>query len=67
MSPLHAVNLPVFLSSDKLLANSIKTAVPELGSTAPKTQASLWFPNITCLSINLRQVHNSIMMNRVQH
>jgi hypothetical protein len=31
------------------LATSIIWAVPELGSTAPKPQASRWFPNITYL------------------
>ena len=39
--------LPIALSSDRALANSIMTAVPELGSAAPNTQASRWLPRIT--------------------
>ena len=48
--------LPIALSSDRALANSIMTAVPELGSAAPNTQASRWLPRIT----NRSKLHKKV-------
>jgi len=41
---------PVLTISPKLRTISKNAAVPPEGSIAPKTQASLWFPNKTYLS-----------------
>ena len=39
--------IPLFLSWLSAAPISMSTAVAELGSTAPNTQASLWLPNST--------------------
>ena len=41
---------PCFISSPKALITSRRTHVPELGSIAPKTHASRWFPIMIYLS-----------------